>query len=798
MTTKTKTIVAASLLLFSALAAQAKTVVWDHPSTEENSEIEGFFSPLLEVTRVEFDKAETRLFLHLANRPESRVKISSASYLLADGKQYAFKSLDGMELDKETYLTDHGVADVVLHFEPLPAGTKRFDFSEGDSDGAWKLLGIEDARTRASRLFPSAWRNVETGNWDIGFYDDFAIYDCQFWNYKRREQKGDTYTITLENGNQEVVVRVGKNKKSLRRMDINGKAGKFGLIGSITLPDYPQKDTRQGFKDTHYQTDTVTLVGWLKDMPKRMKDEGDEYKVSVYDNLFNVNPNESYAKMDSLGRFVMKIPMLNTSEVYFDWKRTYIRTLFEPGETYFLLYDFKGGRKLFMGKDCRLQNETLSHPMAWVQAYPREKDMDREASLSFVAEAKASKADAMNMLQSLVAQHPNISDRYINSLTINYNANEGKSIMQGRYSMKEVPAEMLDYVNRQHWQQPPRPYTLCREFRTFSRDYIYQLVADRYYVSAGRAHISLEQEMYPSILRKYRDAGRLQITDEELALMDAYANGYKKYCVTNPEDAEHAKASEAFFASDLVKQFHQLYNRADIKKILTDERPLLGIYQQLSILDSIGCDQDLRDIAVASKISETIDQNRQPLSDFVMQYIQENVQLPAARDHLNAQQEKFLAIQRRDISKSSSLKKAEDVADMSDGEKILQKLIEPYRGKLILLDIWGTWCGPCKEALSHSQKEYERLKEYDLVFLYLANNSSDEAWKNVIKEYEVTGDNVVHYNLPRAQQNAVENFLQVHAFPTYKLIDRNGNVLDVNADPRNLDGLARLLESMKQ
>ena len=330
------------------------------------------------------------------------------------------------------------------------------------------------------------------------------------------------------------------------------------------------------------------------------------------------------------------------------------------------------------------------------------------------------------------------------------------------------------------------------------RDYIYQLVADRYYVSAGRAHISLEQEMYPSILRKYRDAGRLQITDEELALMDAYANGYKKYCVTNPEDAEHAKASEAFFASDLVKQFHQLYNRADIKKILTDERPLLGIYQQLSILDSIGCDQDLRDIAVASKISETIDQNRQPLSDFVMQYIQENVQLPAARDHLNAQQEKFLAIQRRDISKSSSLKKAEDVADMSDGEKILQKLIEPYRGKLILLDIWGTWCGPCKEALSHSQKEYERLKEYDLVFLYLANNSSDEAWKNVIKEYEVTGDNVVHYNLPRAQQNAVENFLQVHAFPTYKLIDRNGNVLDVNADPRNLDGLARLLESMKQ
>ena len=64
--------------------------------------------------------------------------------------------------------------------------------------------------------------------------------------------------------------------------------------------------------------------------------------------------------------------------------------------------------------------------------------------------------------------------------------------------------------------------------------------------------------------------------------------------------------------------------------------------------------------------------------------------------------------------------------------------------------------------------------------------SSDEAWKNVI-----------HYNLPADQQSAVEHFLQVYSWPTYKLIDRNGKVLDVNADPRNLDALARLLEQMK-
>ena len=161
------------------------------------------------------------------------------------------------------------------------------------------------------------------------------------------------------------------------------------------------------------------------------------------------------------------------------------------------------------------------------------------------------------------------------------------------------------------------------------------------------------------------------------------------------------------------------------------------------------------------------------------------------------QDEMYLEIQQRDITKSGNLKANDDVANMSDGEQILRKLTEPYRGRLVLLDIWGTWCGPCKAALSHSQEEYERLKDYNLVYLYLANRSPEDGWKNVIKEYNVTGENVVHYNLPADQQSAVEHFLQVHSWPTYKLIDRDGKVLDVNADPRNLESLAKLLDLMK-
>ena len=156
----------------------------------------------------------------------------------------------------------------------------------------------------------------------------------------------------------------------------------------------------------------------------------------------------------------------------------------------------------------------------------------------------------------------------------------------------------------------------------------------------------------------------------------------------------------------------------------------------------------------------------------------------------------YLAIENREFDKLV-IKSSDNLADLSEGEALLKKLIEPYKGKFVLLDIWGTWCGPCKEALSHSTEEYARLNGFDIQYLYLANESPQQSWENVIKEYNVSGPNVAHYNLPKEQQRAIEQYLKVNAFPTYKLFNRNGDLLDLNVDPRNLEALAQLLEQMK-
>ena len=145
---------------------------------------------------------------------------------------------------------------------------------------------------------------------------------------------------------------------------------------------------------------------------------------------------------------------------------------------------------------------------------------------------------------------------------------------------------------------------------------------------------------------------------------------------------------------------------------------------------------------------------------------------------------------------ANSLRPSTDVEGMSDGEKILRKLIEPYLGKIIYVDIWGTWCAPCRQNLKESWRVREALKDYDIVYLFLANNSSDEAWKSIISEYNLTGPNCVHYNLPADQQSAIESYIGVNGYPTYKIIDKQGVIHPMNW--QHTDNMNNLIETINR
>ena len=775
---KFKTIIIAMIALI-ATTGQAQTKVWDNI-------VMGYANaPIINVNRVALYADRTDVSLHIDYRKGRQMGFSRGTALKAGGKEYKVTGATVIKLD-EPYTMPEDTLNLTLTFEPLPMTTQKFDFTSPDG---LQLLNIRNANSLPEDITNTYWRNESTGDWMIGITPNHVIYKNKVWDIVSQTEKKDAYTLTINDG---TIIKVGKMKKGQRIITIGKeKPATCSPIVTAALPDYPTKDMRKGFVDNGYRTnDSVTIIGWMKDMPQQAWERGKEFSVGI-ENIFRDKEESSYAKMDSLGRFTLKMPILNSSQVFLDWGRTSKSTVLEPGKTYFLLYDFMAGQMLWMGDDVRLQNELLAHPHDWNEDRIADKEEGKVTAMQFKVRTDASRAASMTKLQNCLTQHPNLSQRYIDYLTGYYLTDQGESMMQARFSIPgyDLPKEYLDYVGNELWKKACKPYTLYRDFSTFIRDYLNHLRDTQqgdWGILFRNTALRLEQQ------------GVVTLTDKEREALNHYIIMHKQLEAGVKNDIsqqERDSLINAFNTSEVITKLNALIKR--LGKPLQDEMNLASYRQTLAVLDSIGCDRTLRDICLARQFYRAINESREPLPDVAVNMMEQEVQLPSAKAAVMALQNKYLEIQQRDITKSGILKSNNDVANMSDGEQILRKLTEPYRGRLVLLDIWGTWCGPCKAALSHSQEEYERLKDYNLVYLYLANRSPEDGWKNVIKEYNVTGENVVHYNLPADQQSAVEHFLQVHSWPTYKLIDRDGKVLDVNADPRNLEALARLLENLK-
>jgi thiol-disulfide isomerase/thioredoxin len=646
-----------------------------------------------------------------------------------------------------------------------------------------------DANALPVGITDTYWRDNQTGDWLIGFTPKSVIYNNKVWSIVSQMEKKDDYTFTLNDG---TTIKVGKMKKGCRNIAIGSrKPVTCSPITGATLPDYPTKDIRKGFVDNGYRaTDSVTIVGWLKDMPEQAWKKGKEFEVS-FEGIITDKQENAFAKMDPIGRFTIKMPLLNSTQVFLDWGRTTKSTILEPGKTYFFLNDFKTGQMLWMGDDVRIQNELLAYPHDWNNDRIEHADEGKITAMQFKAITDSSRAASLAKLEETILKHPNLSQRYIDYLKGYYQTSQGESMMQARFSMpsRELPQEYMDYVGKELWRKAVKPYTLYRDFGTFLRDYMDQL---------HDTHRTNKGEETVEAIRRLEQQGLAEPTAEESEALNVYVPMMNEL----EANLRNAKGGEmidslvnAFNTHPTVEKVYNLFNR--IGDPLRNELATMVLRDNLILIDSVGCDQNLRDIYLARYLYKQIDITRQPLEPALMTFAEQNIQLPAALAILKTQDDKYLAIKNMDVSQLAKLNTGDDVAGMSDGEKMLRKICEPYKGKIILLDVWGTWCGPCKELLSHSQQEYERLKDYDLVYLYLANRSSNESWKSVIKEYNIVGDNVVHYNLPEDQQTAIEHYLSVHAFPTYKLIDRNGNVLDIDVNVRDLESLARLLEKIK-
>ncbi|MCS3802181.1 TlpA family protein disulfide reductase [Niastella sp. OAS944] len=141
------------------------------------------------------------------------------------------------------------------------------------------------------------------------------------------------------------------------------------------------------------------------------------------------------------------------------------------------------------------------------------------------------------------------------------------------------------------------------------------------------------------------------------------------------------------------------------------------------------------------------------------------------------------------------------IEELGNISSVLQ-VIKKYEGKVIYLDMWGTWCGPCKYEMAYVPELKKRYAGKNIVWLYIAldNPEQDKKWKDYIYINNLEGK---HYRVNRAStetfwQEAEKTGIQpLNSVPRYMIINAQGKIVhDVAERPSSRQKLYNQLDKL--
>jgi thiol-disulfide isomerase/thioredoxin len=96
-----------------------------------------------------------------------------------------------------------------------------------------------------------------------------------------------------------------------------------------------------------------------------------------------------------------------------------------------------------------------------------------------------------------------------------------------------------------------------------------------------------------------------------------------------------------------------------------------------------------------------------------------------------------------------------------------------YKGKVVLVDIWATWCGPCRAMIPHEREMVKKLKNKPFALLSVSCDNEQEALDKFFEKEQMPWDHWFD-----GQGGTVAKTFRVRAFPTLYLIDHTGVILN--------------------
>lgn len=166
-------------------------------------------------------------------------------------------------------------------------------------------------------------------------------------------------------------------------------------------------------------------------------------------------------------------------------------------------------------------------------------------------------------------------------------------------------------------------------------------------------------------------------------------------------------------------------------------------------------------------------------------------------DHLNwyrehSQNPEYLSVVEDTYTEWSQIARGKPAPDFEytsiDGDQVA---LSDFEGKVVYIDIWATWCGPCKREIPHSKTLKQKYADNDkVVFMYVSIDTNKDAWRNYLtRDPEFKG---VHLITPAGWKSGLTSDYLINGIPRYILVDQESRIVSASA-PRPSSGKVEVM-----